>query len=207
MRAARFDPIGQMARAPHGRVLPRVCRRVEVGRERGRVGLPRVGRRLGPQRRDAFRTEALDPLFLRLDIEDPVADPVVVVVAPGRGARLEPEVVVLAVRVDGEITRVEPAGMRAQRRLHDGQHAVARNPDQMRPRPNVVDDPLDGHDHAPARRERTPNAFEDRRVQRDIAGAVGDRRVQQRDVGDERRKQADGAERSFDSGERAVGFH
>ena len=77
----------------------------------------------------------------------------------------------------------------------------------MRPRPQVVDDPLDGHDRAPAGRERAPHPFEQRRMHRDVAVPVGDRRVQERDVGHERREQPDLAERRVDARERVVLLH
>ena len=55
--------------------------------------------------------------------------------------------------------------------------------------------------------ERAPHPFEQRRVQRDVAGPVGDRRVQQRDVGLQRREQPDLTERRVDARERVVRFH
>ena len=124
-----------------------------------------------------------------------MVDPVVEVVATRRRPGLDPELVVLAVAVDGEVTRVETAGMRAERRLADGEDAVRGDAHEVGVAAQVVDDALDGDDRTPARRERAPHVLEQRRVQRDVAGAVGDRRVQQRDVGHERREQADLAER------------
>ena len=70
------------------------------------------------------------------------------------------------------------------------------DPDEVRPRPDVVDDPLDRDDHAPACGQRAPDALEQRRVHDDVALAVGDERVHERDIGHERREQPDLAERS-----------
>ena len=46
--------------------------------------------------------------------------------------------------------------MRAHRRLDDREHAVRGDADEVRPRPQVVDDPLDGHDRAPPGRRARP---------------------------------------------------
>ena len=62
-------------------------------------------------------------------------------------------------------------------------------------------------DRAAARAERAPHSFEERRVQRDVAGPIGDRRVQQRDVGLQRRQQADLAERGVDARVAGVRLH
>ena len=97
----RDDALGEIARAPHRGALPRVHRA-----RRGRAGTParrschESGAALARSACDALGTELLDPLLLRLDVEHPSLDPRVVVVAPGRGAGLDPEVVVLAVAVD-----------------------------------------------------------------------------------------------------------
>ena len=120
---------------------------------------------------------------LVVDVENPVADPVVVVVAAGRGPRLDPELVVLAVAVDGQPAGEAAAGMRAELGLADREHAVGGDAHEVRPGSQVVDDTLDGDDGAPARGQGSPHPFEERRVHRDVAVAVGDRGVQQRDVG------------------------
>ena len=81
---------------------------------------------------------------------------------------------------------------------------MSRDPHQVGPRTDVVDDPLDGHDRAAAGPERPPDPFEQRRVQRHVAGPVGDRRVHQRDVGLQRREEPDLAEGRVDAGVRLV---
>ncbi len=97
--------------------------------------------------------------------------------------------------------------MRAHRGLDDREHAVRGDADEMRPRPQIVDDLLDRHDHAPPRGERAPDPFEQRRVERDVAVTVGDRCVHQRDIGHERREQPDLAERRVDARVRLVLLH
>ena len=173
----------------------------------GLVDVPRVGRGFRAQALDARRAEPVHPLLLGLDVEHPLADPRVVVVATRRRARIDPEVVVLAVPGDGQIAGVQTAGVGAERCLDDREHAVRRDANEVRPRPEVVDDLLDGHDRAAPGRERAPYAFEQRRMQRDVAGAVGDGRVQQRDVGLQRREQPDRTERGIDPGVRLVLRH
>ena len=138
-------------------------------------------------------------------------DPVVVRVVSRRtsrcGAGLDPEVVVLAVPVDRQTPGEQAARMRAHRHLAHREHPVRGDPDHIRVIGERVDDALDGHDRAPLRRERTPDAFEQRRRDRDVPIAIRDRRVQDRDVGGERREQADLAERRVDEREPVVGRH
>ena len=84
--AEHLHAIGQVARAPHRGVLPAVGRCIEIGWELGFVGAPRLRIGLGSQRCDAVVTETAEVLVLRVDLEHPVPDPVVEVVA-ARGAR------------------------------------------------------------------------------------------------------------------------
>ena len=97
--------------------------------------------------------------------------------------------------------------MRAHRRLDDREHAVRGDANEVRPRPQIVDDLLDRHDDAPAGREGAPHPFEQRRVERDVAVPIGDRRVHQRDVRHERREQPDFAELRVDARVRLVLRH
>ena len=97
--------------------------------------------------------------------------------------------------------------MRAHRSLDDREHAVRGDANEVRPRPEVVDDLLDGHDDAPTGRECAPHPFEQRRVDRDVAVTIGNRRVHQRDVRDERREQPDLAELRLDARVRLVLRH
>ncbi len=134
-------------------------------------------------------------------------DPLVVVVAARGGARFDPEVVVLAVTVDRQRTCVAAARVRAHRALDDREHAMCGDADEMRPGPDVVDDPFHRDDRTAARAERAPHTLEERGLERDVARAVGDRRVQQRDVGLQRSEQPDRAERTVDPREVGVLFH
>ena len=81
------------------------------------------------------------------------------------------------------------------------------DPHQVRPRSQVVDDPLDGDDGTPSCRERPPNPFEERGVDRDVAVDVGDGGVQERDVGHEGRQEPDRAERGVHSRVGVVVLH
>src|SRR5581483_8339998 len=96
-------------------------------------------RRLRTQPCNPFVTQSLEVLVLGLDLVHPVADPVIEVVASRRCAGVDPEVVVLAVPVDGKRAGVEAPRVRTQRRLADGEHAVCGDPDEVRPRAQVVD--------------------------------------------------------------------
>ena len=127
--------------------------------------------------------------MLVVHVEHPVADPLVEVVAAACCARLDPELVVLAVPVDREVAREQAAGVRAHRRLADGEDTVRRDANEVRPRAEIVDDPLDGDDRAPACGQGAPHALQEWRMDRDIALPVRDRRVQQRDVGVQRGEQ------------------
>jgi hypothetical protein len=136
-----------------------------------------------------------------------MAHPVVEVVATSRSARVDPELVVLAVPVDGKVTGEQAARVRAQRRFADREDVVRGDANEMRPRAEVVDDPLDGHDGAPARGKRAPHAFQEGRVERDVPLPVRDRRVQQRDVRVQRGEQPELAERRRDARVRVVRLH
>ena len=151
-------------------------------------------------RRRATRAvaELRDPAIVVLDVEDPLADPVVEVVASARLAHLGPEVHVLAVGLGRGEATVEPTGVRAHRAHRHRQHAVRRQAHEVGPRADVVDHLLDGHDGTPPRGQRAPHAFEQRRVEGDVAVAVGDRAVDERHVGCVRLEQADRAERRVD---------
>jgi hypothetical protein len=72
--------------------------------------------------------------------------------------------------------------MRAHGCFADGEDAVRGDANEMRPRAEVVDDPLDGDDGAAAGGQPAPRAFQERRVERDIPIPIRDRRVKQRDV-------------------------
>ena len=97
--------------------------------------------------------------------------------------------------------------MGTHRRLGDGQDAVGGNAHEVGPGREVVDHALHGDDRTAPGRQRAPDTLEQRRVDRDVALAVGGDAVQQRHVRDERRHQPDGAERRVDSGEVGVGGH
>ncbi len=195
---SRVDALGEVARAPHRRALPRVHGGVEVRHVVLAISAPRVGRRFCAQRRDAIGTESLEPLVLRLDVEHPVPDPFVVAIASGRVTRLDPEVVVLAVTADRQGTGVQPAGVRAHRCLDDREHPMGRDANEMRPRTQVVDDPLDGDDDTSLRGERPPHTLEQGRMERDVARTVRDRRVQESHVRLHRRQQTNPAEGGLD---------
>jgi hypothetical protein len=128
--AGRDDPRREMARPPDRGAFPRIHRRVEIGRERRRVGAPRLGIGFRSQRGDALRAEPVDPLLLRLDVEDPVPDPLVVrlLAGPGGRPRVDPEVVVLAVTRHRDPAGIETTRMRAHRALDDREHEVSGDP-------------------------------------------------------------------------------
>ena len=84
--------------------------------------------------------------------------------------------------------------MGAERRLDDGQHAMSRDAHEVRPRRQVVDHRLDGHNRAPPGGERTPGSLEHRRMQGDVAGTVRDGGVEERDVGGHRRQEPNAPE-------------
>ena len=196
-----------MTSSEYGRALPRVRWRVQIRRKRCDIGTPRVRRGARGELGPTVGAEHLEVFLLGGRLEHPAPDPVVVVVGPSRVASLDPEVVVLAVAVDGEIPGVETAGMSTKRRLADGEHTVRRDPHEMGPRPEIVHDPLDGDDRAAPRRERTPDTFEQRRVHRHVALTIGDRGVQQCDIGDQRLEQPDLAERRVHARVAGVGLH
>ena len=201
------DAFGEVSRRERRRTLPGVRRRVPVHHVlRGTSRVDR-GIRLGPKRGDARVAEALQVLGLVGRLQDPMADPLVVVVAPGGGAGLDPEVVVLAVAVDRQVPGEQSAGVRAHRHLADREHAVGRNPHVVRPRSQIIDDALHGDDRAPARAERTPHTFEQWWRHRHVAGTVGDGCMQDGDVGLQRREETDGAEGRRDLGEGVVLGH
>ncbi len=91
-----------------------------------------------------------------LGTEDPLLDEGVEVLAAAGVAGLLPELEILAVGVDGQVGYVQPARVRAEGRLAHGQHPVGRDLHEVRPRPDVVDDPLDGHDRAASGRRGRP---------------------------------------------------
>ena len=124
-----------------------------------------------------------------------------------RRPRVDPEVVVLAVPVDGEVARVQAAGMHAHRRLDDCEHTVRGDPHEVRPRPQIVDDLLDRHDDAAAGRERSPHPLEQRRVERDVAVRSATGPCIERDVGHQRREQPDFTELRVDPRVRLVLRH
>ncbi len=190
----RAHTVGEVPGAGDGGQLPAVGRRVQVGLVRGLVGAPRVGGGLGSQRRDPVVAETGEVLVLVVDVEHPVADPRVEVVAATCCPRLDPELVVLAVPVDRQVTREQAARVRAHRRFADGEDSVCGNANEVRPGAEIVDDPLDGDDRAPARSQRTPRTLQERRMERDVPLPVRDRGVQQRDVRVQRGEQPDFAE-------------
>ena len=171
------------------------------------IEAPRVGSTLDPQPLDLLGPEPFEVLAVVRGLEDPVPDPLVVVVAAGRGARLDPEVVVLAVALDGQAVGVEATRMSTERCLADREHAVCGNAHEVRVIGQRRDDLLDRHDRAATRGQRTPHPFEQRRGNRNVAGRVGDRRVQDRDVGRERGEQTDRAVRRVDHRVPVVGRH
>ena len=114
---------------------------------------------------------------------------------------------VLAVAADRQARRVATARVGAVRRLHHGQHAVARDADPVPESLEVVDDTLDGRHDAPAGGPGAPHAVEERLGEDEIARRVGGGGVHQRDVGRQGLEQAEWAERGVDDGEGLVVGH
>ncbi len=108
---------------------------------------------------------------------------------------LRPELEVLAVRLDGQVPGEETAGVGAHGALGDGQHPVGGDLDQVGPGTDVVHHPVDRGDHAASGGERPPDALEARGLEGEVASTVGDRGVQQGDVGSVGLEEADGSER------------
>ena len=107
------------------------------------------------------------------DIQHPLRNPLVEVVATACVTGLGPEVHVLGVGLGrGEPTE-QSARMGAHRALGDRQHLMARDLHQVGPRTDVIDDPFHRGDHPAPGGQRTPDTFEERWVERQIAVAVG----------------------------------
>ena len=189
---ARSPARGRRGGAPHKwpRAPMRSPARRARGRPRSRAAAWIAGFALARSARHAVAPEPIEILVLGRGLQDPMADPLVVVVAPRRGPRLDPEVVVLAVALDREVAGEEPAGVRSERDLAHREHPMRGDAHEIRARPQIVDHPLDGDDRPAPGPERAPHAFEQRRRDRDVAGPVGHRRVQDRDVGLQRREQS-----------------
>src|SRR5438309_1235966 len=83
----------------------------------------------------ALAAEPRQVLLLGGGLAHPVSDPIVELIAPRCRARLHPELVVLAVAVDGHARGVEPAGVGAHRCLGHREDAVGRQLHEMGPRP------------------------------------------------------------------------
>ena len=166
----------------------------------GLVVAPRVG--LGPpaQPGDALRAQARQVLLLGGGTQHPLLDPPVVAVPVAGGPGLGPELEVFAVGVDRHVTGEQPTGVGAERGLGHGQHPVGGDLDQVRPRPDVVHHPVDGGHHAAAGGERPPHPLETGRLEGEVALPVGDRGVEQGDVGGVRLEQAHPPERGVHLG-------
>ncbi len=123
------------------------------------------------------------------------------------GARLAPEGDVLAVGPHRQPRRVQAAGVGSEGRLHHRQDAVGGDLDPV-PQPlEALHHALHGGHHAPARRPRPPRPLEQRLGQRHVAVAVGDRPVEEGDVGHERRHQTHRPEGGVGHGEGVVRRH
>ncbi len=138
--------------------------------------------------------------------EHPLPGPGVEVVAGG-GARLGPEGDVLAVRRHGEPGCVEAAGMRAEGRLHHGQHSMGGDLDAVAETVEVLHHPLDRRHHAATGRPRTPRSLEQWFGQGHVSLSVRHSSVDEGDVGHEWRNEPDRAEGSLRHGEAGVGRH
>ncbi len=139
-------------------------------------------------------------------LEHPVPGPGVEVVAGG-GAGVAPERDVLAVGGHRELRRVQPAGMSAEGRFDHGQHAVGGDLHPVAETLEPIHHAVDRRHHAATRRPRPPHSFEQRLGQRHVAVPVGDRTVDEGDVGRERSEEPDGPEGRVGHGERWVRRH
>jgi hypothetical protein len=114
-----------------------------------------------------------------------VLDPVVELRAVAGRAGFRPELEVLAVGGHRGVAGEEATGVGAHGDLGDGQDPVGRHLDEVGPGPDVVDHPLDGGDDAPLGRQRPPQALEPGGVEGEVPIPVGDRCVEEGDVGSE----------------------